>query len=133
MKPLILTDQPSQYEVIDCNRGKFDNIDVVAECENLIQLLCAENNLTSIPSLEKCLKLETLDCSVNKIVDINFISTNINLIEVDFSYNEIADITPLFNLKKVKYLNLTKNPITQDEIDELKVEFPNCNIIFENL
>ena len=55
----------------------------------------------------------------NKIDDIMILSSLVNLKSVQLSNNSIKDISPLFELEKLEYADLSGNKVELDKINEL--------------
>ena len=49
---------------------------------------------------------------------------------LDVSGNNLSSVSPIKQLSSLKWLKLTGNPLTQEQIDELKTALPDCEIIF---
>jgi Leucine-rich repeat (LRR) protein len=50
---------------------------------------------------------------------------------LDYSYNKINTFpNEIANIKQLKTLNLTGNPLTSSQISQLKTDLPNTTIIF---
>jgi Leucine-rich repeat (LRR) protein len=86
-----------------------------------------------IGEIRQMSKLKQLDVSYNKMTGMPAeIGQLDNLITLNYSYNNISGLpNELANLKNnLKELNLTGNPLNQAQINKLKTELPNTNIIF---
>jgi Leucine-rich repeat (LRR) protein len=68
------------------------------------------------------------DCQIK---DISLFGNFISVSRMYLVSNRIVDLTPLKNLVNLKELNLSVNPISQQQIDELKKALPNCHISFD--
>jgi internalin A len=76
-----------------------------------------------------CLQCLLLNDFENK--DISQLRNFISVSRMYLDSNRIVDLTPLKNLVNLKELNLSVNPISQQQIDELKKALPNCHISFD--
>lgn len=120
------------------------------------QLYLSYNNLSSLPSqlgnmgklqvlkvdhnrLQGALIAEirkmplvTLDASYNNMTGIPAeIGQLGRLRTLDYSYNKINTLPhEIINLKQLKTLNLTGNPLSANQIAQLKTELPNTTILF---
>lgn len=86
-----------------------------------------------IGEIRQMLKLKTLVVNFNNMTGMPAEIGQLNNLEtLDYSYNKIERLpNELANLKNnLKELNLTGNPLSQDEINKLKSDLPNTNIIF---
>jgi len=63
--------------------------------------------------------LEELNISDNQVGYIDVLSNLINLKSVHLSNNCFDDISPLFELEKLEYANLSGNKISQVQINNL--------------
>ncbi len=116
----------NRIETLPSEMGKMVNVTVFKIDNNLLDgsligeirqisklkvLDVSDNNMTGMPAeIGQLSKLETLDYSNNKITGLP---------------NELA------NLKNnLKEFNLTGNPLNQEQINRLKSQLPNTNIVF---
>jgi Leucine-rich repeat (LRR) protein len=106
--------------------GKMDNLIIFKIDHNIL-------NGSLMAEIRKMKKLKQLDVSYNNMNGIPAeIGQLTNLQTLNYSYNKIDGLpNELKNLKNnLKILNLTGNPISQDKIDQLKVQLPTTNIIY---
>jgi Leucine-rich repeat (LRR) protein len=75
--------------------------------------------------------LKTLWLDENQISDIFPIKNLVNLKNLRLWKNQITDISPLRNLVNLEILYLNLNPISQQQIRELKKALPKCNIGYQ--
>ena len=98
---------------------------------NLAELYLIENNVSDISALGALSNLEFLDLRNNQISDISVLSTlTISLLGLNLSNNQIFDISAISGLTNLLLLDITGNPLTQEQIDELQAALPDCLIIF---
>ena len=121
--------------------------------ENVKEISLFGRGLSDIQPLIKFRKLEVLDLGSNEIENIyvfqyldcplrelrianNRISdpTALMYLEsleiLDISGNSITSLSPIKQLKNLKKLNVSGNPLSQEEVDALRNELPNCEVIF---
>ena len=76
-----------------------------------------------------------LNLSFNQLSDLQYFSAEFGFLNgiglLDLSYNQIYDVTPLKSLNDLIYLDLSGNPLTQEQVYELSKELPYCLVIFE--
>ncbi|MBR5087916.1 MAG: leucine-rich repeat domain-containing protein, partial [Ruminiclostridium sp.] len=78
-------------------------------------------------------KLTEIDLQYSSLKDISFLSGFTQLTDLTLDGNPIEDYSPLYSLKKLKYLRLLDyngngRPITEDELEQLKQNLPDCSI-----
>ena len=73
--------------------------------------------------------LKTLDLSNNKIMDLSALSGLTNLETLNLSNNNIYSVTPLYSLQNLRELYIGGNQLTDEQIQELDRNLPNCTII----
>jgi Leucine-rich repeat (LRR) protein len=121
--------------------------------EDVTELDLFERGISDITPVTKFKKLEKLDLGGNQIENIymfqyysaplrelrignNRISDGTPLMYLDtlefldVSGNNLSSVSPIKQLSSLKWLKLTGNPLTQEQIDELKTALPDCEIIF---
>ena len=95
------------------------NLDPLADCSTLKELVLSENQLKTIDlsPIGSCTTLEKLDLEKNRLkaVDLRFISTCANMRELVLGMNELhkIDLTPLKSYANIKILNLSVNPVSR--------------------
>ena len=108
-------------------------------------------DISSIPLLKK---LEKIDLGANEIENIypfqymsaplrelrianNKISDGTALMYLDslelldISGNRLSSVTPISHISTLKWVKLTGNPLSGEQIAELRAALPDCEIIFE--
>ena len=108
-------------------------------------------DISAVPLLKK---LEKIDLGANEIENIypfqymsaplrelrianNNISDGtalmyLNSLELlDISGNRLSSVSPLMQISTLKWLKLTGNPLTEEQVAELRAALPDCEIIFE--
>jgi len=86
-----------------------------------------------IGEIRQMSRLTTLDVSYNNMTGMPAEIGQLNKLQtLDYSYNKISGLpNELENLKNnLKEFNLTGNPLSQNQITELKAKLPNTNVIF---
>lgn len=74
--------------------------------------------------------LQELDLSANSLEDITPLSMLLVLETLDLSGNNISTVNALMGMDSLKKLNLKGNPLTEEQVDALRVALPNCEINF---
>ena len=121
--------------------------------ENVKELSLFGRGITDIQPLIKFKKLEVLDLGSNEIENIyafeffrcplrelrianNRITDSSSLVylssleTLDISGNSISSITAIKQLPNLRRLNVSGNPLSQEQVDELRDALPDCEIIF---
>ncbi len=99
----------------------------------LEELDLRDNQISSLYQLEITPSRETirkLNLSGNQIKEVFSLRALTAVEELDLSYNQIQVIAGLGDIKTLKYLNLTGNPVLKDVVDDLREVLPNCVIVF---
>ena len=76
-----------------------------------------------------------LNLSSNQITKIdNFVDSGFldYIVRLDLSYNQLEDVSSLKNLTNLQEVKLAGNPLSQNQIEDLKNLMPNCKIRFDN-
>ena len=97
-----LNSLPEDIEEIDVSHKKLKYIPDLSKFKNLKMLICSNNCLNSLPSLNE--KLEGLYCYVNKLYSLPYL--NEKLISFNFDNNPICEI-----INSRKNMNETKEKI----------------------
>lgn len=112
---------------IEENRN-IQSIEGIEYFENLKSLEIAYNPINNIESIKNLKNLNELYLYCDNIEDISPINALFNLKRICFTSNRISDISALKNLNHLEDLQITNNPITEQQIAELKEALPKCSI-----
>jgi len=104
------------------------DISPLKSLSELTSLQLDENRISDIHGLESLVKLTELHLSDNQIADISPLKGLTKLTYLDLSYNSITDISALKDLTNLRYLNLYGNPLTYEQLQELRKALPGCEI-----
>ncbi|MCL2108747.1 MAG: leucine-rich repeat domain-containing protein, partial [Oscillospiraceae bacterium] len=110
--------------------NQISDISPLANLTNLIGLSLNGNKISDISPLANLTNLEHLGLSDNQISDITPISNLTNLTNLYLQINQISDVSTLSGLSSLEWLGLWSNPISNEQIDELRIALPECNIDF---
>ena len=122
--------------------------------EDTTELQLFGRGITDISSIPLLKKLEKLDLGANEIENIypfqymsaplkelrianNNISDGtalmyLNSLELlDISGNRLSSVSPIKLISSLKWVKLTGNPLTNEQVAELRDALPNCEVIFE--
>lgn len=75
--------------------------------------------------------IRSLDLSHNGLADISALAALTAVESLDLSYNSISSVLPLQRLATLRTLDLTGNPLSEAQLEELRLNLPNCEIVFE--
>ena len=106
------------------------NISGIENLINLENLTIRDANISSIESVSNLSNLISINISNNNITDISHIS-NLNKLEVFSAYNnQITDGIDVFlNLENIQRITLQGNPVSDEDVNELRALLPDCLII----
>lgn len=93
-------------EILDISGGIITDLSPLSEVKSLTDLILAETNIEDLSALMNCSELVELDCYNSKV----------------------KSIEPLFELKKLNYLDITDTPVPREQVDILKEKLPDCTI-----
>lgn len=116
----------NSIKTLPSEMGKMDNVVIFKIDHNLL-----DGSL--IGEIRQMAKLKVLDVSYNKMTGMPAeIGQLSNLETLNYSYNDITGLpNELSNIKNnLKEFNLTGNPLSQEQISNLRASLPNTNIIF---
>lgn len=108
----------------------LDDIEDLVYFEVVEELYLSSNNITNIYVLQNLPKLRRIDLSDNLIDDPSVISTLNGLEYLDISGNNIGSLYPFMGLTCLRELYLGGNPLTGEQVAELREALPNCEIHF---
>lgn len=109
--------------------NQITDISPLANLSKLKSLNLGNNDISDITPLSSLGNLMVLNLSVNKISDISPLAGLTNLSELGLYNNEVSDFSPIENLSSLTELSLFYNPVTGEDIEVLKTQLPNCNLI----
>ena len=122
---------PSDITCIYAGNNYFKNLDGISSFNNLQELYLNDNKLTDLSTVSDCNKLKTLVLSYNKIRDLSSLSSLTALEYLDISSNKnIKDISVLYQLTRLKTLNISNTNVSQKEYRQLIKKLPACQIIY---
>lgn len=118
-------------EIALFGRG-ISNIDPVIKFKQLELLDLGANDLENIYMLQYLnAPLRELRLGNNRIEDATPLLHLRTLEVLDLTGNRISSVSVLQQLPSLRWLKLSGNPLTQEQVDELQAALPDCEIIFE--
>ena len=100
----------------------------------LEQVDLSHNRISNIYLLQYSPSRDTikkLNLSYNDLTDITALSSLTAVESLDLRGNRIPSVMPLLNLNSLRYLYLEGNPLSQEQIEQLRSALPLCEILFE--
>lgn len=113
---------------LDLGHNHIRHIDFIANMPNLEVCIIAVNYLIDISPISNCKKLEYCEFLSNVKIDVTPLAECTELKHLNISYTNCADITPLFGLKKLERLWISRNPIPDEQIAQIKELLPSAEI-----
>ncbi|WP_197277547.1 carboxypeptidase regulatory-like domain-containing protein [Bacillus sp. FJAT-27245] len=96
--------------------NQISDLQPLSNLNQLTELYVWENKLKSLKGLEKLKSLLILDAHNNKLNDIKDIHQLNNLLELNLNVNEISTIPPLTQLTSLETVQLSRNEITDVQV-----------------
>jgi Leucine-rich repeat (LRR) protein len=96
--------------------------------DEIIELDCSVNHLTSLEGIENLVNLERLYCFNNQLTSLEGVENLVNLKYLYCGYNQLTTLEGLENLANLKYLYCKKNRFSEDYKIYLKDYCKNKNI-----
>ncbi len=112
---------PSYYlEEFELYGSQLESLEGVQHCLHATLINVSDNELIDISELWELSKLRELYLANNNIGYIDALSNLIEHRTLDISNNNVADISPHFNLENLEYVNLIGNPVSKEQIIQLR-------------
>ena len=114
----------------------FNGTDLTPLCElEMLQTLNiqyrpADADLSCLARIPKLSELEMTGCG---ITDIGFIAEMKRLTDLVIMANEIEDLTPLYGMDWLVTVDVSYNPITEEQVSELRNMLPGCLVTCEGV
>ncbi len=100
----------------------------LAALTELRKLVIYDAGLKNIDFVSEMKKLEILDIQENHVTDISPIKNLTHLKELNIAYNDISDFSVLYEMKNLGYLFVKGENITDEQLEELRKNLPECEI-----
>ena len=124
---------PVQGIGLDFVHGRAKNIENIAKLPNLVAVDLSGNCISNLYSLQYAdcrFSITDLNLSGNRLEDITPLSYLQNIERLDVSYNDISSELPFMAMYSLESLNLTGNPLTDEQVELIRKNLPNCDVIF---
>lgn len=108
----ILTKCSDSLETLNISGTDTDNLDLVANCNNLKDLIADNNNITTLSVLSGMSKLESISLASNKLANLDGLENSIHLTAINAKSNLLTNINGLKNTTLLTDINLSDNKLT---------------------
>jgi Leucine-rich repeat (LRR) protein len=118
---------------INISKEAFDSIPTqILNLKHIHYLCLKKDRITHLPpSMKNCQFVDSLNLDGNAISDISPLTLMPKLTYLSLAQNKIASIPPeVYKMKDLRYLDLSKNPLSNEAIEKLRKELSNCIILF---
>ncbi len=102
---------PEQITQLKCVKQDISSIEGIDQLENLRELDLSQNNISDITALQNLTQLKKVLLGQNQITDTQPLKSSIYMQELRLDNNQLTDITPIQILTALKQLHLTNNSI----------------------
>lgn len=119
---------------VDLSSLGISDISGLGNMANMEKLNLSQNSISNIYIFQHTnsrFTLKELNLSGNNIDDITPVASILNLEVLDLSGNNISSAHPLLVMQNLRELYIQGNQLTEQQINELLVALPNCNIIYQ--
>jgi len=117
---------------LNLHNNKIRDLAPLSELTELNSVWSSKNQITNIRALAKLTKITSFGpggFQDNPLTDLKGLEGMTELQDLQLHNTRVKDLTPLFNLKKLKNIQLTHVPdVTKSQIEELQKALPNCKI-----
>ncbi len=105
---------------LDLSAYEMEDLSGIDRCAVLRSLNLSGNRLTDIRDLRALTLLEELNLAENQIQDIAPLRYLERLRDLDLAFNDVDDIEALFDLPHLEFVNLIGNPVSLDQVRQLR-------------
>jgi internalin A len=109
----------------------ISNINYLTSLTQLSLLSLGNTKIIDISPLKELTQLKTLSLAGTKVTDFSPLKALTQLEDLDLRETPLNDLTPLKNLSKLILLQLSNTYISLEQVKELQLSLPNCEIIVE--
>lgn len=117
---------PSYYlediDEFELASSQIDSLEGAEFCKHAKIMDLSDNAISDLSELFELQELEELYLAHNELSYIDTLSNLTKLKILDLSFNQIDDISPLFSLENLEYVNLIGNPVSQTELELIKLK-----------
>ena len=116
---------------LDLKNNNIEDISAVKNMNNMQYMYLDNNSISDISAVKNLTALKSLYICDNKVTDISCLSKLKKLDMLGITGNKIKSLEPIEHLKEL-FLSVDNNTATQKEIDKLKKDHPDWNIMYWN-
>lgn len=123
---------PSDATEITISNCAITDLSGIEQFENLTKVIISWNSISDIGILATTKSIGSityLDLSSNQIADVSALQGFVNLQYLNLSNNAITSASALYSLYNLRELYISGNMLTDNDIADLKINLPNCNVI----
>jgi Leucine-rich repeat (LRR) protein len=113
---------------LDCSYNQLTSLEGIENLVNLEGLYCSDNQLTSLEGIENLINLKELICSNNQLTSLEGIENLIHLKGLYCSDNQLNSLEGIENLINLKKLWCSNNQFSNDYIKYIKEHCERNNI-----
>ena len=125
MSPII---EMKYLQSLEISGDQITDLEWVVQLPNLTRLRVWEGSGLNYEILGQMKNLTYLNLQNCDVQDISFVKELTNLERLYLQNTQVDDVSPIFALKNLTYLSIYRTPVSEDEILELQMQIPNCEI-----
>lgn len=116
-------------QALDLGHNAIDDLSFLSYFPTMQVLILADNKIKDVTEIGKLKELSYAELFLNRIEDVTPLAQLTNLQDLNLAHNNISDATPLYALKGLKRLWISNNNLTDEQIEELKQNLPDTEIV----
>jgi len=120
----------TNLELLVINNNNISNAGPLSSITGLYQLWMIRNQITDVAPLSSLSQLMILDISSNNVVNIEPLAALTGIVQMTLSGNQIGDVSALKQLARMQNLSISRNPLTLEQVAELRETLPGCAITY---
>ena len=98
-------------------------------CRRVNECDLYNTQFADVSPLAELKNLEWLNLSNTQVADVTPLAELKKLEGLYLSDTQVADVTPLAGLKNLRFLDLSHTQVTEDQVNQLQQELPDCTIV----
>lgn len=113
---------------LDLGHNRITNLDFLKSNPKLRYLILADNQVSDLSALAELKELQYLELFMNQVTDLSPLAGLTELVDLNLVLNQVTDLTPLYGLHKLERIWLSRNGLSQEQIEALQEALPNAQI-----
>ena len=113
---------------LDLSDTQVSDLSPLSGLKNLAWLDLNGTPVTDLSPLVELKNLEYLDLNDTRVSDLSPLVELQNLETLGLSTKQVKDLSPLAELKNLHWLYLSDTPVNKEQVEELRLALPNCDI-----